>query len=164
MKNTNTHTSGCFTQSITFDYMGGKDENGLKEGFGVQKWKDGSKYSGMFKQNKASGLGIFIHPDGDKYQGEFENDRANGFGIYVHENGAIYYGQWSDDSQYDIGYEEWTDSSRYSGSYVNGKKEGYDAEREKNNPFILRLKEAAPEMYERMKQVGRRAGQGRRVV
>ena len=37
-----------------------------------------------------------------------------------------------------------------------GAFEVYDAEREKNNPFILRLKEAAPEMYERMKQVGRR--------
>ena len=37
-----------------------------------------------------------------------------------------------------------------------GAFEVYDSEREKNNPFILRLKEAAPEMYERMKQVGRR--------
>ena len=37
-----------------------------------------------------------------------------------------------------------------------GAFEVYDAEREKNNPFILRLKEAAPEMYEHMKQVGRR--------
>ena len=37
-----------------------------------------------------------------------------------------------------------------------GAFEVYDAEREQNNPFILRLKEAAPEMYERMKQVGRR--------
>ena len=32
----------------------------------------------------------------------------------------------------------------------------FDAEREKNNPFILRLKEAAPEMYEEMLKYGRR--------
>jgi ribonucleoside-diphosphate reductase alpha chain len=32
----------------------------------------------------------------------------------------------------------------------------YDFEREKNNPFIQRLKEAAPEVYEKMKKQGRR--------
>ena len=32
----------------------------------------------------------------------------------------------------------------------------YDASREANNPFILRIKEAAPELYEKMKKVGRR--------
>ena len=32
----------------------------------------------------------------------------------------------------------------------------YDSEREKNNPFINRLKEADPELYEEMKKYGRR--------
>ena len=32
----------------------------------------------------------------------------------------------------------------------------YDASREANNPFILRIKEAAPELYEKMKKTGRR--------
>lgn len=32
----------------------------------------------------------------------------------------------------------------------------YDTEREKNNPFILRLKEKSPEMYEKMAKAGRR--------
>ncbi|MDE6285569.1 MAG: ribonucleoside-diphosphate reductase, adenosylcobalamin-dependent, partial [Muribaculaceae bacterium] len=32
----------------------------------------------------------------------------------------------------------------------------YDAEREKNNPFINRLREASPELYEKMKRYGRR--------
>lgn len=32
----------------------------------------------------------------------------------------------------------------------------YDSEREKNNPFINRLKEAVPELYEEMKKYGRR--------
>ena len=37
-----------------------------------------------------------------------------------------------------------------------GAFEIYDAEREKNNPFINRLKEADPELYEKMKKYGRR--------
>ena len=37
-----------------------------------------------------------------------------------------------------------------------GAFEIYDAKREKNNPFINRLKEADPELYEEMKKYGRR--------
>lgn len=37
-----------------------------------------------------------------------------------------------------------------------GAFEVYDAEKEKNNPFLLRLKEADPDMVKKMEQVGRR--------
>ncbi len=37
-----------------------------------------------------------------------------------------------------------------------GAFEVYDAEREKNNPYILRLRESDPELYERMVRSGRR--------
>ena len=37
-----------------------------------------------------------------------------------------------------------------------GAFEVYDAEREKNNPFVNRLREADPELYEKMKRQGRR--------
>lgn len=48
----------------------------------------------------------------------------------------------------------------YSSSVNMAKERGafaiYDSEREKNNPFINRLKEADPELYEEMKKYGRR--------
>ncbi len=48
----------------------------------------------------------------------------------------------------------------YSASVTAAEERGsfeiYDSEREKNNPFILRLKEADPELYERMVKSGRR--------
>ncbi|EJW92012.1 ribonucleoside-diphosphate reductase, adenosylcobalamin-dependent [gut metagenome] len=48
----------------------------------------------------------------------------------------------------------------YRSSVVLAKERGafeiYDTEREKNNPFINRLREADPELYEEMKQFGRR--------
>ena len=37
-----------------------------------------------------------------------------------------------------------------------GAFEIYDTEREKNNPFINRLREADPQLYEDMKKYGRR--------
>ena len=48
----------------------------------------------------------------------------------------------------------------YRSSVNTAKERGafaiYDSEREKNNPFINRLKEADPELYEEMKKYGRR--------
>ena len=48
----------------------------------------------------------------------------------------------------------------YSASVTAAEERGafeiYDSEREKNNPFIVRLKEADPELYERMVKSGRR--------
>ncbi|VFB14476.1 ribonucleoside-diphosphate reductase, adenosylcobalamin-dependent [Bacteroides heparinolyticus] len=50
--------------------------------------------------------------------------------------------------------------SAYRSSVRMAKERGafdiYDMEREKNNPFINRLREADPEMYEEMKKYGRR--------
>lgn len=50
--------------------------------------------------------------------------------------------------------------SAYRSSMIMAKERGafsiYDAEREKNNPFILRIKEADPELYEDMVKYGRR--------
>src|SRR5690606_27581106 len=48
----------------------------------------------------------------------------------------------------------------YRGSVLTAKDRGafaiYDAEREKNNPFILRIKEEDPELYYQMTEYGRR--------
>ena len=50
--------------------------------------------------------------------------------------------------------------SAYRSSVVMAKERGafdiYDSEREKNNPFVNRLKEADPALYEEMAQYGRR--------
>ncbi len=106
-----------------FEYVGHR-LNGMKEGFGIQKWKDGAVYKGHFHENRANGIGHFKHSDGDDYKGEFINDRACGYGIYRHSNGATYEGYWLDDCQNGIGEEFWMDDSQYRGNYVKGKKQG----------------------------------------
>ena len=107
-----------------FSYNGELDENGNKQGFGLQKWKDGALYKGYFYENKANFLGIFNHSDGDVFEGEFKNDRAYGYGKYLHSNGALYEGEWVDDSQHGTGIEVWADKSQYRGDYIRGKKCG----------------------------------------
>jgi len=46
----------------------------------VQIWADGSKYTGIWKDDKANGYGRLIHADGDVYEGYWINDKANNFG------------------------------------------------------------------------------------
>ena len=97
------------------EYIGARDSKGNKQGFGIQKMRDGSRFCGIFTDDKVNGWGIYEHKDGDVYRGEYENDRTSGYGEYSHGNGAIYYGFWVDDMQFGIGYEIWSDSSKYSG-------------------------------------------------
>ena len=49
----------------------------MKHGYGVQVWKDGAKYEGNWRFNKACGHGKFWHVDGDVFEGEWLDDKAN---------------------------------------------------------------------------------------
>lgn len=62
----------------------------MREGYGVQRWNDGSVYEGMWKEDKACGKGKLTHADGDIYDGDWKDDKANGFGVYTHSNGSRY--------------------------------------------------------------------------
>ena len=96
----------------------------LKNGFGIQTWKEGAKYVGLWEKNIAQGLGIYFHDDNNFYKGEFIEDKANGYGIFKDSNGLIYEGDWKNDFQNGIGTEKWSDSAEYDGEYFNGKKHG----------------------------------------
>ena len=39
---------------------------------------DGSKFVGVFTNDKVNGWGIYHHKDGDVYKGEYINDKTNG--------------------------------------------------------------------------------------
>ena len=84
-------------------YKGQWNRNGKREGKGTQVWRDGSKYTGQWKDDIASGKGRLIHVDGDVYQGDWEDDRAHGEGMYRHHDGATYSGFWQLDRQHGYG-------------------------------------------------------------
>ena len=67
LNNYASNQSNSLLKTISFTYTGSKDINGNKQGFGIQKWTDSSKYIGQFNENKAAGIGIFFHPDGAKH-------------------------------------------------------------------------------------------------
>ena len=47
---------------------------------------DGSKYMGMFKDEKFEGYGIYMWEDGDLYEGEFMDNQQHGIGRYYSNN------------------------------------------------------------------------------
>ncbi|MCX6256105.1 MAG: adenosylcobalamin-dependent ribonucleoside-diphosphate reductase [Bacteroidia bacterium] len=100
-------------------------------------WKNIRKKS---EEGRRTGIGITA--EGDMLAGlgmRYGSDEATNFSVEVHKTLAL---------------------ETYKSSTYLAKERGafaiYDAEREKSNPFILRMKEADPVMYNNMIKFGRR--------
>jgi ribonucleoside-diphosphate reductase alpha chain len=94
------------------------------------------------KSEEGRRTGIGITAEGDMLAGlglRYGSDEATGFSVEVHKTLAL---------------------EAYKSSTYLAKERGpftiYNAEREKDNPFILRMKEADPVMYSNMVKFGRR--------
>jgi ribonucleoside-diphosphate reductase alpha chain len=94
------------------------------------------------KSEEGRRTGIGITAEGDMLAAlgmRYGSDEATSFSVEVHKTLAL---------------------EAYKASTYLAKERGpfsiYDAEREKNNPFILRMKEADPVMYSNMVKFGRR--------
>jgi hypothetical protein len=72
-------------------------KTGDRDGVGIQFWPDGSKYEGMWRNDKANGKGRMTHANGDTYTGQWKDDRANGYGAFVDIKNAKYEGYWYED-------------------------------------------------------------------
>jgi ribonucleoside-diphosphate reductase alpha chain len=107
------------------------------------KHVEGNLWSNIRKKSEEGRrTGIGITAEGDMLAGlglRYGSDEATGFSVDVHKTLAL---------------------EAYKASTYLAKERGafaiYDAEREKSNPFILRMKEADPVMYNNMVKYGRR--------
>ena len=65
----------------------------LSDEFGkIQFWKDGTKYTGEWKDGKMNGQGTFYYKDGSWWTGEWKNrldGTKNGFGTEYAADGAV---------------------------------------------------------------------------
>jgi len=104
-------------------YMG-QMKNEMREGLGIQVWPDGSRYEGIWLNNKANKKGRLIYSDGDFNFGDWKDDKKFGKGKFVHFDGAATYeGEWNDE-KHGFGNEKWLDGAFYQGEYKNGQKSG----------------------------------------
>lgn len=97
----------------------------IRNGNDEYTWKDGTKYSGEWKNNKLNGKGTLNYANGDKYEGNFTNNKKSGEGTYTWKNGDIYAGNWSDDVMKGNGTYKFEKGDQYSGEwdagFMNGK-------------------------------------------
>jgi hypothetical protein len=79
--------------SEKYKYIGYVSLEGKRDGFGVCYYKNGDKYTGMFKNDKKEGFGKFyIKSAGKTFKGEFKNNTIDGFVEYTNKNGVTHYG------------------------------------------------------------------------
>ena len=96
----------------------------MKNGFCVQKWKDGKTMTGYFLKDKMNGwakidnLEVLI-------KGEFKDGFLNGYGeVLKHEENVLFVGYWIKGVSGGVGYEQ-GNNYIYFGNFINDKKDGY---------------------------------------
>ena len=84
------------------DYMGkistGEWKNDLRNGKGVEIWKDGERFVGDFINDKREGYGVYYYAGGDRYEGNFKNNKKEGQGVYYYKNGNRQMGNFYNDN------------------------------------------------------------------
>ena len=145
-------------------YIGDWKEN-MKEGFGIQIYKNKDKYEGLWANNfrhgqgtywrhekgklkreytgdwfedKKHGRGTFFYKNGDRYDGFWVNGKPQGEGRIIYANQDIYEGQWHEGKKSGYGVLVKKNGDHFEGHWVNGKKEGQGSYlfAEKNKLFV----------------------------
>ena len=102
-----------------------KQEDGSIKG---EIWQEASRYIGDWRDNCKEGFGIQFYKNGDKYEGMWAMDKKHGQGTYWRsENSKLrreYTGDWFEDKKHGRGTFFFKNSDRYDGYWVNGMPQG----------------------------------------
>jgi len=106
------------------------------------KWKDGSVYKGLFKNNKMHGKGTFSFANGNEYVGQMINDNIEGEGTMTYSNKDQYIGQWKNCKRNGKGTFTTTDkkentTSTYVCQWKDDKKDGHGTYSKKHNKLNI---------------------------
>lgn len=116
----------------------GDFKDDMKDGFGEEKYQDGSIYIGQFKQNMKNGNGNLILAGGNNYgyNGMFINDKISGKGKFIWNENKLYIGEWDNNeiSGYGIIHEN---KMLHIGYFKHNLKEGYGTTFYIDQNFVL---------------------------
>lgn len=94
----------------------------------MYKWKNGSIYTGDFKEGMKHGKGewkkVLNNPKCNRFEGEYQFDKKNGLGTFTWESGNVYTGNYVNDERVGYGEMYWTDGSIYKGEWKKGIQHG----------------------------------------
>ncbi len=98
-------------------YTGSLDDQGRPHGTGEFQGRDGSSYSGEFRNGLMEGKGDLVTPDGRHYKGDFLKNMPHGEGECLWPDGRRYRGNFREGMMHGIGVYYWPDGSRFTGLF-----------------------------------------------
>ena len=105
-------------------YVGTRNGEGQRHGYGIHTYEDGSVYDGGFLNGHRHGHGIHTFADGDVYDGEFLLNLKHGHGVYKFADGCVYEGEWKDGKKHGQGTYRYNNGDVYEGGWLNDLKHG----------------------------------------
>jgi len=107
----------------------GEFKNDMKDGYGIEKYNDGSIYKGNYAQDLKEGFGELLlkkEKNISEYKGEFKNGKIWGKGKFKFDEKKIYDGEWINNEI--SGFGILTENNiKHIGYFSHDKKEGYGA-------------------------------------
>jgi len=101
----------------------------MKDGYGIEKYNDGSIYKGNYAQDLKEGFGELLlkkEKNISEYKGEFKNGKIWGKGKFKFDEKKIYDGEWINNEI--SGFGILTENNiKHIGYFSHDKKEGYGA-------------------------------------
>lgn len=67
-----------------------------RNGSGSYRWKDGSTYTGTFRDSRPHGQGVWKHPNGARYEGGWQLGNRHGEGTETSPSGELRSGVWEE--------------------------------------------------------------------
>jgi len=117
-------------------YMGFRNGDGQREGYGVMRGKDGTIYTGQWRGGQRDGQGTLFF-EGGVFEGQWTVGSAEGHGSVQFKNGDSFVGEYRSNKKLGPGTYKWADGAEESGEYQDGKKSGWHRWRQAGDEWDL---------------------------
>ncbi len=98
--------------------------NGVPNGIGTFKGRDGYVYTGMYVLGKRQGRGKQTLANGDVFEGDFADDTPHGKGILQMSSGDVYEGQIVRGQIEGLGVYKFKSGNVFNGTFLNSQPNG----------------------------------------
>lgn len=106
-------------------YVGSRNEQGLKHGYGKEVFPNGRIYEGDYVNDKMQGQGTYVFANGDKYEGGWFDNLRHGEGVMFFANGDVYKGAFVNGIREGHATWRYADSGNvYEGEIKQSKRDG----------------------------------------